>query len=470
MKKKLLSLCCLAGGIAMLGAALGAGLVVRQAAGPKTEVVNAAAGEKLAGYYVVGDAITAGWTNNPSSDYQFTEQADGTFQWSGVFTTNNFRVIAGGGSWDTKLGWSKIDSSSAKVADNTFTAWTSDDNIHCNTAGTYILTIDSGKTKLSITAPAGNYEVTEYSVLDGVKSTEPIRTESSTSGVVFTPAAYIKSGYKVTGWYTDEGLTSAYTPAVVTAKMTIYGKLESANDSELYFLTGTDNVKWTKTYVYAYGGASQFGAWPGTELTKCTTSMNFKQSATPDDNTQGGIWTVPYCTTVGDNMVIFNDGGTTVSGSTKQTGDLKLTDKALYLKSDVTDNTGDVWAGAAAKVCISIENEILATTHKTLCEIDKVSALLLTSQYDLLTDEQEAYVNRSTEYQFKDNKYVDKEDFAFNLMIAQLRIIGEQGSAIAISSDDVNRVLYISVGVVSLSLILLGTTFVVRHHKKHEND
>ena len=56
----------------------------------KANPVEAAAGDKLAGYYLIGSATGHGWNDTEDSEYQFTEQSNGTFVWEGSLSVERF--------------------------------------------------------------------------------------------------------------------------------------------------------------------------------------------------------------------------------------------------------------------------------------------------------------------------------------------------------------------------------------------
>ena len=92
-----------------------------------------------------------GWNNN-NSDYQFTEQNDGSFTWSGEITKGYLRVISPG-SWTTLLDNTKLGDDCDGIFDAT-TQPTGDKNIYCDTTGNYVVTMNSAKNRLDFsTAP-----------------------------------------------------------------------------------------------------------------------------------------------------------------------------------------------------------------------------------------------------------------------------------------------------------------------------
>lgn len=111
---------------------------------------EAAAGDRTSTHQLVGDALAIGWKNDVNVNWQFVEQANGTFQWSGYFGEGIFRVIKPGDKddWHTnvvggdELGDGGLD---GKFIDNN----DGDNNIRCVTPGYYTATLDSKKSAIS---------------------------------------------------------------------------------------------------------------------------------------------------------------------------------------------------------------------------------------------------------------------------------------------------------------------------------
>jgi hypothetical protein len=447
----------------MLGG-VSAGLVGASKGAP----VKAAAGDYTSSIQLVGAALGVGWTNTANTAYQFIEQSDGTFAWTGTFSVERFRAIVPG-SWTKALDWDNVVATSAKVADGTFVKASTigsdnGNNIWCKTAGTYTLSLDSGKTKLSITAPtATQYDVTEYEVVDGVLNSTAIATQKATSGTAFTPTDIAKTGYTLNGWYTDSACTSAYTATTWSADGSLYAKYtEVVYDSYVYFSAPS----WTSCYAYTFknGNAGQFGAWPGTKMTSVTDGVSYQGS---------GIYRVGYNSTVGDTGIVFNKGTGGTKG-TDQTYDLTLTAGMFYKLAD--QSTGDADKGSGAKVvydiniarrAISASSGILAGS---LCGISKANAQTLINEYDALNATAQGYVNAATDYTYN---YTDKTgatnvDVAVNYMVAQLRVIAAgSGSAYYVDNLNASNILVYSIlGVVGA--LSVGGFFFFQKKRREE--
>jgi hypothetical protein len=452
----------------MLGG-VSAGLVGASKGAP----VKAAAGDYTSSIQLVGAALGVGWTNTANTAYQFIEQSDGTFAWTGTFSVERFRAIVPD-SWTKALNWDNVVATSAKVADGTFVKASTigsdnDNNIWCKTAGTYTLSLDSGKTKLSITAPtATQYDVTEYEVVDGVLNSTAIATEKATDGVNFTPTDIAKSGYKFKGWYTDSACTTAYAAKKWTAAGNLYAKYTTAVAYDVYFAFANGNVPanvWSSLYVYTFGGNPKeaFGAWPGTKVTDVTDGVSFQS--------QGGIYKINIPATCNDTGIIFNNNSGT------QTPNLVLADHTVLYWSTDTTGSGDKNNGDAAAVVYHINAARRAVTASgkilvgSLCGISKATAQTLVDEYDALGSGSDAqgYVNASTDYVYNYQDTTKGVDVTVNYLVAELRLIAASGSGTASISNTIteNNGLIITLAILGAGAVAAGAMFVFRK-KRHE--
>lgn len=132
--------------VAMLGMGVGVGLASAQK--PVAEV-RAAAGDRTSTHQFVGEALGIGWNNGANENYQFIEQANGTFTWKGHFSAGLFRVTKPG-TWDqNRIGGDELgEGAGGAFVDND----DGDNNIKCLTAGYYCATLNSTKTSISFAA------------------------------------------------------------------------------------------------------------------------------------------------------------------------------------------------------------------------------------------------------------------------------------------------------------------------------
>ena len=179
---------------ATLGLALTMGLGVTAGLAmqfKEVKEVKAAAGDVLSGYQLVGAALGVGWNAGANNDYRFTEQNDGSYKWTGEISVERFRVIPGDGSWTTKLNCDNIDTDND--CDDTFVAASTvtsdlDKNIWCKTAGTYTITLNSGKNKLSFVkevTPAPVFSlIGSYSTYDWDNDEDFVVNEATTTATL----------------------------------------------------------------------------------------------------------------------------------------------------------------------------------------------------------------------------------------------------------------------------------------------
>lgn len=431
---------------------------------------EAATGDYTSGIQLIGDALGVGWTNTANTAYQFVEQTDGTFAWTGAFTVERFRAVVPG-SYTTALNWDNVVATSEKVADSTFVKASTvgsdgDNNIWCKTAGTYKLVLDSGKTKLSIITAGSEltkFDISEYAVVDGAKEASAFATEKAIDGYTFTPNTVIRSNYSFDGWYTDELCTSAYTATTWTANGSLYAKYTTLTDRTVYFQTVTG---WTDTYVYSFGGTKQYGAWPGTKLTAVTNGVNYQSL--------GGIFTVSFDKSYSDTSFIFNDGNGGTKG-TAQSYDLKIADKAFYWLAASDGSTGDADKGAAAKVVYDINvarKAVAASTGilaESICGISKATATTLVDEYDALNATAKGYADAATDYVYDYPNTGSGNNVSIATIVGQLRTIANKPvtSPSSFVVDQMKDQSGLIVAIVCLSLGLAGASFLLLKRKKH---
>lgn len=413
---------------------------------------RATAGDKISSLQLVGAALGVGWTNTANTDYQFVEQADGSFCWTGAFTVERFRVIQAG-TWSLGLNWANVVSTSEKVADGSFdsalTVYGSDNdnNIACKVAGTYTLTVNAEKTTLSITTPtAATYDISEFAVVNNVVEATAFATEKATDGVNFSPTKVVRAGYTLQGWYTDAACTTAYVSKAWTAAGSLYAKYATLADRTVYFQTLSGSEK---LYVYTFGGGNECGVWPGKEVTQITDGVNFQSL--------GGVCKVTFSKDYDDTHFIFNKGGT-------QSANLLITNGAYYWQTAGTDSTGDADKGSAAAVVYDINAARKAVVASgstilvsSICGISKATATALVGEYDALNDTAKGYVNAATDYVYNYPDTSSGNDVAFAQIIAQLRLIATKAGSTpaAVLADNTTTtpviVMVVSIGVAALA-------------------
>lgn len=461
MKRKTIVLTCLLGVLGVAGAAIGSGLVVRQATNEPV-AVNAAVGDKNTGLQLVGDALPVGWTNTANPDYQLVE-GESAYTWTGSFTaTKSFRIVQAG-TWDAGLGWSDIDNTASAYAN--FGAGNNDNNILCNTGGTYTISVNkTGTAKLSILTYTGaSYTVNEFAVVDGIKESSAFATETAYAGVAFTPTSVmrISDSKAMQGWFTDEACTTAFaSKTILTANTTLYAKYVAAKTQQTVYFSHSG---FANTYIYSFGGNEQFGAWPGTKITAVTNGATF--------NGVGAVYKMPLFAEYADTHIIFNNN---LSGTdAKQTNNLKISDGALYLIDDATDSTGSTDMGAAANVVYEINlvrNAVAGTLHlleDSICGVSQTEASELIGKYNALTNAQKAYVDASTDYTYDSTDTGKKVNVPFTSLIAQLSTIANSGGSPSIvlvgSGEDASFLLIVTLTAMVASL---GAVIAIASRKK----
>ena len=134
----------------LLSTVLAAGIGV-SVASHKSSVKKAEAA--YTALYITGSACGHGWNDTAVAAYKLNQDADGNGY--GVFTltaNNAFRFTKGDGSWTQSYGWSQMNSAASdySLIGSTFTAWGSDNNIRCNTAGTYTFVYNFSSNKVQV--------------------------------------------------------------------------------------------------------------------------------------------------------------------------------------------------------------------------------------------------------------------------------------------------------------------------------
>jgi uncharacterized repeat protein (TIGR02543 family) len=303
------------------------------------------------------------------------------------------------------------------------------------------------------------YTCTEYAVVDGVKESSALATESCVSTASFTPTNVSRSGYKLNGWFTDEACTTAYVAAAPTADFTLYAKYTAiVIDSYVYFSAPS----WSECYVYTYGGSNEFGAWPGTKVTEVTTGANYQGS---------GIYRVGYNSSFKDTKIIFNKG----SGGNKgdvQTYDLTLAAGMFYKLSDQSTGDADKGSGAqvvydinAARRAVSASGSILAGS---VCGISKAKAQTLIDEYDALNATAQGYVNSATDYVYNYSDTSKSVDVTVNYLVAELRVLAASGSRASYVTSTTDAKAWIF-GAIAVSGLAVGGLFLALNRKRKEN-
>lgn len=441
-----------------------AGFVGTRAAAP----IKAAAGDYTSSVQLVGAALGVGWTNTANTAYQFVEQADGTFSWTGAFTVERFRAVVPG-SWTKALDWDSVVSTSAKVVDGTFVKAStigtdSDNNIWCTVAGTYTLTLDSGKTQLSITSPTTtSYAVSEYAVVDGTAEATAFATENAYDGVSFTPTDVNRTGYMFDGWYTEAACITAYAAKTWTVAGNLYAKYTTVTARTIYFKT----AGWTTTKVYTFGGDREYGAWPGTATTA--------SDVTDGVAYQGKYGIIKVTLSKNDTKVIFNDG-TGGSKGTTQTNDLAIVDGAYYWVDAADGSTGDADKGSGAKVVYDINEARRAVAASSsisagsVCGIAKATATTLLKEYDALNTTAKGYVDAATDFTYNGADTSTSADISYTGIIEQLRKIAANagGSSAAITANENSALAPAWIALISLGVAAVASAGLWINRRKHE--
>lgn len=312
-------------------------------------------------YQMVGDAFADSWDTTPRSVYQFNEEQDGTFTWTGnIQTGKRFRIIYPG-VWQTRINWNNVNGSSAKVSDGTFVQAStvvsdSDNNIYCTSGGTYVFTIEDGGLSIE-DIPATQYTVSYDENGDStIDETEKVIEGETIIG--YTPFKY---GYHFDYWTLGGDEFNPTTP--ITGNITLVAHWTALTaDEEIYVITGY-GASWSGRYIYAYDSTDSnndnkknFGVWPGMEveaalqsgLFAVTTSANFGGSS--DVYWNGGVMKIGFFDEFSCDKVIFhNNNGKEVN--------LDVVDGAGYFYNG--QNVGECQdvVGVAAKVVFDYDAE-----------------------------------------------------------------------------------------------------------------
>ena len=148
---------------------------------------------------------------------------------------------------------------------------------------------------------------------------EVIETDEATVGFEHNTHFIFAEGYVNRGWYTDEYLTTPYTPHTLVTDITLYGKWEEAGEDTVIYFEGT----YSHVYYWndVHGGGN---TWPGAQMEEVTRHW------VSDTTVYKAVIPAEYEAT----MVIFNnnDGGQTI--------DLTLTPDSVY-RNDGVDPLSD---------------------------------------------------------------------------------------------------------------------------------
>jgi len=314
----------------------------------------------------------------------------------------------------------------------------------------------------SYTEPT-TYSVSEYAVADGVAETTAFATETAGSTLAFTPTDAARTGFLLEGWYTDAACATKYVSKIWDAAGSLYAKYTTVSARAIYFKT----AGWTDTYVYTFGGDSEYRAWPGTkiETTNITNGVAY----------HGEYGIVKVALTKNDTKVIFSDGTGGTKG-TAQTYDLSIVDGAYYWVDAANGSTGDADKGSGAKVVYDINEARRAVTASgsilegSICGISPAKAKSLLTEYDALNTTAKGYVDGATDFTYDSTNTADTVHVAYTGIIEQLRLIaaksGTTPAALTGNGDSSWTPAWIAL--ISLGVAAVASAGLLISRRKHE--
>lgn len=350
----------------------------------------------------------------------------------------------------------------------------SDGNIKCVVGGQYKFTAVNGiggygdKTYgITIEKSSATIRtITKWAVLDGVKQTKSIGTDSVADGDTYTPADYHLKNYHFEGWYVDETCATPWTPKAVNANLDVYAKMTTiVPDNYIYYVGGNAA---TTDYVYAFGGDEQFGSWPGSKITDVGEEVHGTLRL---GGTERYIYKIPMLLTDSDTGLIINNGKEGEEAT--QTKDLLLTGGSAYdwsLKLNGHDAiTGDaidfLLEAEALRNAVKADEEAGIKAY-SICGISESDARSLVQKYDALDPKAKTIVDKSTTYTYGG---ASQTDVPYLAIVNQLRIQAQMNKPLNFLNPGRgnNVVTYAVVGVVAAAAIALSAFFLIRRKKQH---
>ncbi len=440
---------------------------------------KAAAGDILSGYQLVGAGLGIGWNDESNDAYRFTEQADGSYKWTGPIAVERFRVTAGDGKWETKLNNSNIGDNCGGIFVAASSVTTDgDNNIWCTTAGNYTITLNAAKTTLdfAVAEDVVYHSVTKYAVVNGTKEGEPMSdpeelVEGSHYGV---PGRVNRSGYHFGGWFTNEACTSAYVAADLNADLVLYAKYTTlSKDSYIYYITDTSTA--TNNMIHTWGGDVEYAN--KNVLITGIVGVQEVHGVTRFRNTNYLIYKIPFSSESEDTGFNFhyNNWQTQSTNKTLVAGN-------AYQWDDGGIATDEVAGGDALDFILEFEgirNAVAAGTGikaYSICGISAANASSLCSKYNGLSGTARGYVDASYTYTYKKDDASVNDNVTFYDMMEELAkkaggvaLNGHAASWSGVSaiSSETNNGVIIALIAAAVATVAVGGAIMIRRRKEN---
>jgi hypothetical protein len=313
----------------------------------------------------------------------------------------------------------------------------------------------------SYTEPT-TYSVSEYAVVNGTAEATAFATETAGSTKAFTPTDVARTGFLLEGWYSDPACATKYVSKIWDAAGSLYAKYTTVSARAVYFKT----AGWADTYVYTFGGDSEYGAWPGTKLTAANVTAGVAY--------EGEYGIVKVALTKNDTKVIFSNGTGGAKGTT-QTYDLSIVNGAYYWVDADNGSTGDADKGSGAKVVYDINEARRAVTavgtilEGSICGISKATAQNLVDEYDALNATAKSYVDAATDYTYDSTNTANSTKVSFTGIVEQLRIIANKSSTPAATAGiDNSAIAPAWIAIISIGIAAVASAGLWISRRKHE--
>ena len=246
----------------------------------------------------------------------------------------------------------------------------------------------------------------------------------------YLPVAVEQSGYDFVGYYSAKNLENGL--VLITAESTVYALFGREDLTSTIYIQTIQDVSFR---LYAYdtycGKEVQLNNWPGVTLTDCTDDTGF--------NGSHGIIKATFTHITNSVKIILNNGS-----DENKSDSLVVTNGAYYYATDdsklyngVTINAN---MGAQAAVVHAINKTIMATEHKSTCEVSKSNAASLVALYDALDEENRGLVDAAVFYSWTSDSYAGKENYTYDKVVEELREISNKEVPAPFASFETNRV------------------------------
>jgi hypothetical protein len=295
-----------------------------------------------------------------------------------------------------------------------------------DTASTFKLDINAADPKVPLEKdPVNNcLKVTNFTVENGewigFVNNGSVQYASSTKGMLDEASKNLVHGGADNWYYVNEG--GEYDVFIYSDCISL--RLYGIEEVSIYYVT--DSADATVDYIYTWGGAGQFGAFPGTPITDVVGVKELTGNGVL--HFQGGetaklIYSIPVTIGYpsGDTMFMFNNG----------TAEYKSDERALVGEAAYWwTGPANIEAGDAIEFLVYAETRRNEVADTSVCNVNKVNAKAIVDLYNAFDDDIAAtYIDCTTVYTWKDASKTE------NTLVSYKKVVEEYGRIAEVAVD-----------------------------------